>query len=161
MKKLLFAVLCVCLLAGVCAAAADDAEGYKVEYDGNYCLSVVPTDDKAYQYGENVTVLFEPVEYMGGIFHGWDMNDDGVADFGYAYRNFKMPNHDVKLKAICITAYYGPSAPDTCNGCPVPPPHHHPGPRPQPRPEPRPEPRPDHPAPSPVQPDPWHWYPLW
>ena len=158
MKKIFFALLCVCLLATVCAAAADDAEGYKVEYIGNNCLSVVPEDDTVYQYGENVTVLFDPVEYMGGIFYGWDMNDDGIADFGYAFNNFKMPKHDVKLKAICISAYTGPSAPDTCYSCPVPPHHHgpfHPGPRPQPRPQPRPEPRP-----WPVQPDWGHWYPL-
>ena len=68
-------------------------------------------------------VKFDPVTYMNGlIFYGWDWNNDGVADFGYAYNSFAMPAKDVEMKAICITPYTGPSAP-----APRP---HHPGPQP-------------------------------
>ena len=123
MKKIIFVLLCVCLLAATTAVFADgEKEGYTVTYYKNNCLALVPEDETVYQYGDEVEVLFEPVEYMNGlIFYGWDMNDDGVADFGYSYRYFDMPKKDVKLKAICITPYYGPSAPA---------PHHHPQPGP-------------------------------
>ena len=141
MKKLFLIILCLSLLTVFSVAAADNGEGYKVEYLKNNCLAEVPEDDTLYQYGEEVTVLFEPVQYTGGlIFYGWDMNDDGVADFGYSYRNFTMPKKDVKLKAICIAPYY--SAPEPHHHRPAPgfgPKPFHPGPRP---PAPRPNPRP-------------------
>ena len=79
---------------------------YKVTYTGNNCLAKVPTDNKCYQLGDLVTVLFEPVEYMQGmIFNGWDMDGDNVADFGYYYPTFAMPNRDVELKAVCYQQY--------------------------------------------------------
>ena len=75
---------------------------YKVTYKGNNCLTTVPVDKKCYRPGDRVTVLFEPVEYVGGmIFNGWDQNLDGSADFGYYYPSFVMPAHDVELNAIC------------------------------------------------------------
>ncbi len=115
MKRLIFALLCICLLAAATAAFAD-GEGYKVTYYKNNCLAEVPEDETLYQYGDEVEVLFEPVEYMNGlIFHGWDWNNDGIADFGYNYRYFEMPKKDVKLKAICIAPYY--EAPDPCPTC--------------------------------------------
>ena len=148
MKKFLLAILCICLLTAVSVAAADNTDGYKVQYLKNNCLAEVPEDDNVYQYGEEVTVLFEPVQYMNNlIFYGWDMNDDGVADFGYAYRNFTMPKHDVQLKAICISQSYSAPAPQ---------PHHgpHPGPwGPKPGPGPRPGPGPN-PGPGPFRPAP-------
>lgn len=80
--------------------------GYTVTYVGGSCLAKVPTDNKTYRGGETVTVLFEPVEYMQGqIFNGWDINNDGVADFGYYYNTFTMPDTDVELKAICYGQY--------------------------------------------------------
>ncbi len=80
---------------------------YKVKYVGSYCLNRVPTDNKCYQPGDMVTVLWEPVEYMPGlIFNGWDMGADGVADFGYSYPTFVMPAHDVELQAICYQQYW-------------------------------------------------------
>lgn len=132
MKKIIFVLFCVCLLAATSAVFADgEKEGYTVTYYKNNCLALVPEDETVYQYGDEVEVLFEPVEYTNGlIFYGWDMNDDGVADFGYSYRYFNMPKKDVKLKAICITPYYGPSAPAP----------HHPGPKPHPGPQPHPFP---------------------
>ena len=79
---------------------------YKVTYAGNNCLAQVPTDNKCYQLGDLVTVLFEPVEYMQSmIFTGWDMDRDNAADFGYYYPTFAMPNHDVELKAVCYQQY--------------------------------------------------------
>ena len=79
---------------------------YKVTYAGNNCLAKVPTDNKCYQLGDLVTVLFEPVEYMQSlIFNGWDMDGDNVADFGYYYPTFAMPNRDVELKAVCYQQY--------------------------------------------------------
>ncbi|MBQ6508986.1 MAG: hypothetical protein IJI07_05870 [Flexilinea sp.] len=79
---------------------------YKVTYSGNNCLAKVPTDSKCYQLGDLVTILFEPVEYMSGlIFTGWDMDNDGTADFGYSYPTFAMPGKDVELKAICYQPY--------------------------------------------------------
>lgn len=121
MKRLIFAILCICLLAAASVASAQEATGYKVTYLGNNCLASVPTDEKEYKAGETVIVKFDPVTYMNGlIFYGWDWNNDGVADYGYAYNSFAMPAKDVEMKAICITPYYGPSAPA---------PHHH-GPQP-------------------------------
>ena len=80
---------------------------YTVTYAGNDCLAKVPTDSKCYRLGDLVTLLFEPVEYMQGtIFNGWDMDDDGVADFGYYYNTFAMPGYDVELKAVCSRQYY-------------------------------------------------------
>ena len=80
---------------------------YKVKYVGSYCLNRVPTDNKCYQPGEMVTVLWEPVDYMPGlIFNGWDMGHDGVADFGYSYPSFIMPAHDVELQAVCYQQYW-------------------------------------------------------
>ena len=123
MKRLIFAILCICLLAAASVASAQEAAGYKVTYLGNNCLASVPTDEKEYKAGETVFVMFDPVTYMNGlIFYGWDWNNDGVADFGYSYNTFAMPAKNVEMKAICITPYYGPSAPA---------PHpHHPAPHP-------------------------------
>lgn len=131
MKKIIFALLCICLLAAATAAfAGGETEGYTVKYYHNNCLAEVPEDETVYQYGDEVEVLFEPVEYMNGlIFYGWDWNDDGIADFGYSWRYFNMPKKDVKLKAICITPYYGPSKP-----APAPFPGHGPHPHPHPNP---------------------------
>lgn len=79
---------------------------YKITYAGNNCLAKVPADSNCYQLGDLVTVLFEPVEYMQGlIFNGWDMDGDNVADFGYYYPTFAMPNRDVELKAVCYQQY--------------------------------------------------------
>ena len=115
MKKLIFALLCICLLVSAAVAFAE-GEGYTVKYYRNNCLAEVPEDETVYQYGDEVEVLFEPVEYSNGlIFYGWDWNDDGIADFGYNYRYFEMPKKDVKLKAICISPYY--AAPDPCPNC--------------------------------------------
>ena len=149
MKKIILALLCICLMAGVSAAFADgETEGYTVTYYKNNCLAEVPEDETIYQYGDEVTVLFEPVEYTNGlIFYGWDWNDDGIADFGYSYRNFFMPKKDVKLKAICIVPYYGPSEPVCpCFGCCQPQP---PAPQPHPQPRPNPRPNPFNPVPAP------------
>ena len=84
MKKIIFALLCVCLLAAATTVfAGGETEGYTVKYYHNNCLAEVPEDETVYQYGDEVEVLFEPVEYMNGlIFYGWDWNDDGIADFG-------------------------------------------------------------------------------
>ena len=153
MKKIIFVLLCVCLLAAASAVFAEgETEGYTVKYYHNNCLAEVPEDETVYQYGDEVEVLFEPVEYMNGlIFYGWDWNDDGIADFGYSYRYFNMPKKDVKLKAICITPYYGPSEPVCpCPGCcapqPQPRPHH-----PQPQ-NPFPPQQPSHQNPAPADP---------
>ena len=106
MKRFIFAILCICLLAAASVVSAQDAAGYKVTYLGNNCLASVPTDEKEYKAGETVTVLFDPVTYMNGlIFYGWDWNNDGIADFGYAYNTFAMPAKDVEMKAICISPY--------------------------------------------------------
>lgn len=128
MKRFIFAILCICLLAAASVASAQEAAGYKVTYLGNNCLASVPTDENTYKAGETVTVMFDPVTYMNGlIFYGWDWNNDGVADFGYAYNSFSMPSKDVEMKAICISPYSAPApAP-----CPAPrpwgpPPPHHP-----------------------------------
>ena len=89
-------------------------ECFKVTYAENDCLAVVPCDNATYAAGEEVTVLFEPVQYKDYlIFYGWDWDDDGIADFGYNYNTFKMPEGDVELKAICIAPYGGAS----CPGC--------------------------------------------
>ncbi len=143
MKRIIFALLCVCLLAMAASVyAGGDPEGYSVKYYKNNCLAEVPEDETLYQYGDEVEVLFEPVEYMNGlIFYGWDWNDDGIADFGYSYRNFTMPKKDVKMKAICITPYYG-------NPQPAP----HPWYGPVPMPHPVPGPFPPHPFPFPPAP---------
>lgn len=80
---------------------------YKVTYKGSFCLAKVPTDNKCYQPGDIVTVLFEPVEYMPGlIFNGWDRTGDGTADHGYYYNTFPMPAKDVELTAICYQQIY-------------------------------------------------------
>lgn len=85
---------------------------YRVTYDGNNCLAKVPADNQCYQLGDLVTLLYSPVEYLPGqIFYGWDMDDDGAADFGFNYPTFAMPNRDVVLKAACYPvnqdSYYG------------------------------------------------------
>ena len=96
-------------------AVAEEAAGFKVTYLENDCLAEVPTDENAYAAGDEVTVLFEPVQYKDYlIFYGWDINNDGVADFGYNYDKFNMPESDVELKAICIGAAWGGK---TCKGC--------------------------------------------
>lgn len=135
MKRLIFAILCICLLAAASVASAQEAAGYKVTYLGNNCLASVPTDEKEYKAGETVTVMFDPVTYMNGlIFYGWDWNNDGIADFGYAYNTFAMPAKDVEMKAICISPYSAAPAP-----APRPMPGPHPwGPQPGPAPEPHP-----------------------
>ena len=104
-------------------AAEEEAAGFTVTYNANNCLAEVPTDEAAYAAGDEVTVLFEPVQYKDYlIFYGWDIDDDGVADFGYNYDKFEMPEEDVELKAICLGAAWGGS---TCKGC-----HLHGTPRP-------------------------------
>ncbi len=88
--------------------------GFTVKYLGNNCLSVVPTDNNVYQPGDKVTVLFDPVAYIPGlIFNGWDMDGDGVSNFGYYYYTFTMPNHNVELKAICYIPQYTVDTPVT------------------------------------------------
>ena len=152
MKKLIFALLCICLLVSAAAAFAE-GEGYTVKYYRNNCLAEVPEDETVYQYGDEVEVLFEPVEYSNGlIFYGWDWNDDGIADFGYNYRYFDMPKKNVKLKAICISPYY--AAPDPCPNCcwwcgPVVPPTQGQGPYPD-TPAPSAPTRPNRPSFSPI-----------
>ncbi len=143
MKRYIIAILCICLLAAASVASAQETAGYKVTYVGNNCLASVPTDANTYNPGEQVNVLFDPVTYMNGlIFYGWDWNNDGIADFGYAYNTFNMPAKDVTMKAICILPYSPEPAP-----CPRP---HHPMPGPGPHPGPHPMPGPwwDRPAPS-------------
>ena len=94
-------------LSNAPAPTATPRSCYTVTYAGNDCLAKVPTDSKCYRLGDLVTLLFEPVEYMQGtIFNGWDMDDDGVADFGYYYNTFAMPGYDVELKAVCSRQYY-------------------------------------------------------
>lgn len=89
-------------------AAEGSADGFKVTYLENDCLALAPADNNAYAAGTEVTVLFEPVRYKDYlIFYGWDMNNDGIADFGYNYNKFIMPENDVEMKAICIGAYLG------------------------------------------------------
>ena len=112
-KSILILALCFVMLFAVAAVSAQDF--YTVTYLENDCLAEVPTDDSTYAAGSEVTVLFEPVQYKDYlIFYGWDMNDDGIADFGYNYKTFEMPEEDVELKAICIGAYGGGA---TCKGC--------------------------------------------
>ena len=114
MKRFVVLMLCLCLCMAVSAVYADEAaEGFKVTYDANECLASVPEDAAVYAAGDEVTVLFEPVEYKDYlIFFGWDMDGDGVADFGYDYKTFEMPESDVELKAVCIGAsYYGAGRP--------------------------------------------------
>ena len=157
MKRFIFVILCICLLAAATAAYAQEAATYKVTYYGNNYLASVPTDEKEYKAGEYVSVMFDPVTYMNGlIFYGWDWNNDGIADFGYAYNNFNMPARNVEMKAICISPYYEPAPqPAPCPWCP-PAPHFGPEPGPAPRPQPRPEPRPQPPMPPmPFPPMPW------
>jgi len=111
-KSILILALCFVMLFAVAAVSAQD---YKVTYLENDCLAEVPTDENSYLAGEEVTVLFEPVQYKDYlIFYGWDIDDDGIADFGYNYDKFEMPEEDVELKAICIGAAGGGS---TCKGC--------------------------------------------
>lgn len=146
MKQLIFVILCICLLAAATVASAQEATTYKVTYHGNNCLASVPTDEKEYKAGDYVDVMFDPVTYMNGlIFYGWDWNNDGVADFGYSYNSFNMPAKNVDMKAICITPYYGPSAPAPHHG-------HHPGPW-------GPQPGPWGPQPGPWGPQPGPWGP--
>ena len=112
-KSILVLALCFVMLFAVAAVSAQDF--YTVTYDGNNCLAEVPVDENTYAGGTEVTVLFEPVKYKDYlIFYGWDINDDKIADFGYNYDKFPMPDTDVTLKAICIPAYGGSS---TCTGC--------------------------------------------
>jgi len=134
-KSILILALCFVLMFAVAAVSAQDveepvaeesvveepvaeepaAEGFKVTYLENNCLAEVPTDENTYAAGDDVEVLFEPVQYKDYlIFHGWDINDDGVADFGYNFKNFVMPEKDVELKAICLGGYAGGT---TCKGC--------------------------------------------
>ena len=139
-KSILILALCFVLMFAVAAVSAQDAEvpaeepvaeeavqeeaveetaeepaGFKVTYLENDCLAEVPTDENAYAAGDEVTVLFEPVAYKDYlIFYGWDIDDDGIADYGYYYDKFNMPEKDVELKAICIGASWGG---DTCKGC--------------------------------------------
>ena len=95
-------------------AVAEEAAGFKVTYLENDCLAEVPTDENAYAAGDEVTVLFEPVQYKDYlVFYGWDIDDDGWADFGYNFDKFTMPEEDVELKAICIGVSWGSS----CPGC--------------------------------------------
>ena len=141
-KSILILALCFVLMFAVAAVSAQDAEpvaeetvqeetvieepaaeepaaeepaGFKVTYLENECLAEVPVDENAYAAGDEVTVLFEPVQYKDYlVFYGWDIDDDGIADFGYNYNKFAMPEEDVELKAICIGAAWGGSS---CTGC--------------------------------------------
>lgn len=126
-KSILILALCFVMMFVVAAVSAQEAEvpaeepaaeeaaGFTVTYLENDCLAEVPTDEATYAAGDEVTVLFEPVQYKDYlIFYGWDIDDDGVADFGYNYDKFEMPEKDVELKAICIGAAWGGS---TCKGC--------------------------------------------
>ena len=136
MKKSIFILVVLCLLISAMAVSADGCTGsycsncnsgkcdpctqecpkHKVTYDTNNCLVVAPIDCCEYGYAERVNVLFEPAQYKTGlIFYGWDWDYDGVADFGYNYSSFLMPDHDVTLKAICVPMYYGPSCSLNCN----------------------------------------------
>ena len=111
-KSILVLALCFVMMFAVAAVSAQDF--YTVTYLENDCLAEVPTDDSTYAAGSEVTVLFEPVKYKDYlIFYGWDINDDGIADFGYNFDTFEMPENDVELKAICIGAAGG----STCKGC--------------------------------------------
>ena len=111
-KSILILALCFVMLFAVAAVSAQDLT---VTYLENDCLAEVPTDEASYAAGDEVTVLFEPVKYKDYlIFYGWDIDDDGIADFGYNYNKFEMPEESVELKAICIGAYAGGS---TCKGC--------------------------------------------
>ena len=111
-KSILVLALCFVLMLAVSAVSAD---GLTVTYLPNDCLAEVPTDETEYAAGDEVTVLFEPVKYLDYlIFFGWDINDDGIADFGYNFDKFTMPEEAVELKAICIGAAGGSS---TCKGC--------------------------------------------
>ena len=124
-KSILILALCFVLMFAVAAVSAQDpapaeepvaaeASGFKVTYLENDCLAEVPTDENAYEAGQEVTVLFEPVQYKDYlVFYGWDIDDDGWADFGYNYDKFTMPEEDVELKAICIGVSWGKS----CPGC--------------------------------------------
>lgn len=122
-------LLCLCLIFAVSAVYADDGvavvaeeavveeavaeepvaeetAGFKVIYLENDCLAAVPTDENVYAAGDEVTALFEPVTYRDYlIFFGWDLDDDGVADLGYDFNKFEMPEGDIELKAICLGAY--------------------------------------------------------
>ena len=123
-KSILVLALCFVMLFAVAAVSAQEAaEGFTVTYLENDCLAEVPTDEAKYAAGDEVTVLFEPVAYKDYlIFYGWDIDDDGIADFGYNFNKFNMPEKDVELKAICIGASWGGS---TCKGCHL---HGKPGP---------------------------------
>lgn len=127
-KSILILALCFVMLFAVAAVSAQEAEvpaeepvqeeaagSYTVTYLENDCLAEVPTDENSYAAGDEVTVLFEPVQYKDYlIFYGWDIDDDGIADFGYNYDKFEMPEEDVELKAICISGY---SSGKTCKNC--------------------------------------------
>ena len=115
MKKFLLLFVVFCLLFSAMAVAADntctttepEVKGpFTVTYEGNYCLAAVPTDCDEYMAGDEVTVKFDPVQYMDNLlFYGWDWDNDGIADFGYEYNTFKMPENDVTMKAICISPW--------------------------------------------------------
>ena len=125
-KSILILALCFVLMFAVAAVSAQDAEvpaeepvaeettGFKVTYLENDCLAEVPVDENVYAAGDEVTVLFEPVQYKDYlVFYGWDIYDDGWADFGFNFDKFEMPEEDVELKAICIAVSWGSS----CPGC--------------------------------------------
>lgn len=137
MKKTFLFLVVLCLLVSAMAVSADsctkcekdvpcdpcteECPKHKVTYDTNNCLVVAPIDCCEYSYAERVDVKFEPVQYKYGlIFYGWDWDNDGIADFGYNYSSFLMPDKDVTLKAICIPMYSGVAAPSGCHlhGCP-------------------------------------------
>ncbi len=112
-KALVMLTLIFALMVSAVAFAQDDAS-YSVVYNANDCVAEVPTDGNSYAAGDEVTVLFEPIAYKDYlVFYGWDINDDGIADFGYNYKTFTMPAENVELKAVCLTAYAAPS----CSGC--------------------------------------------
>ena len=132
MKKSILFLVVLCLLVTAMAVSADscfecgadkpcdhcteECPKHKVTYDTNNCLVVAPIDCCEYGYAERVEVKFQPAQYKTGlIFYGWDWDYDGVADFGYNYSSFLMPDHDVTLKAICIPMYSGGPAPRGCH----------------------------------------------
>lgn len=122
MKKALVILTLVFALTVASVAFAQDAASYTVVYNANDCVAEVPTDENSYAAGDEVTVLFEPIAYKDYlVFYGWDIDDDGIADFGYNYKTFKMPAENVELKAVCLTAYAAPSCPDChLHGVPAP-----------------------------------------
>lgn len=124
MKKsfvLLFLVMVILLSASSVIAQAEcgpcnavpggcpqvPAGPFCVTYHENNCLLAAPIDGNAYNYGDTVKVLFEPVLYKDNVwFYGWSHNPHGYANYGYNFDTFKMPAKNVDLYAICVPIYW-------------------------------------------------------